>query len=164
MASLLKSASRFVIKPLVEQTSLVLKSSSRLAQSSGPNASASATVTATASVNQANDTENTVVITDSCVNRLKKIGNDSILRVWVEGGGCSGFQTKFDLVDSIESDDKVFEKDGVKVVIDCDSLTFLKGSTIDYEEELIRSSFSVSKNPQADQSCSCGVSFALKDL
>ncbi|CAI9737364.1 iron-sulfur cluster assembly 2 homolog, mitochondrial [Octopus vulgaris] len=156
MARLLKSANRFLVKPLVDQTSFVLKSSSRLAQSSVSDASVTP--------NKSNDHENTVIITDSCVNRLKRLGDDSILRVSVEGGGCSGFQTKFDLVETIESDDKVFEKDGVKVIIDSDSLSFLTGSTIDYEEELIRSSFTVAKNPQADQSCSCGVSFSLKDL
>lgn len=156
MALFLRSAGRCIAKPLVEQTSFILKSSSRLSQSSVPDASVT--------LNKSNDHENTVIITDSCVNRLKKLGDDSILRVSVEGGGCSGFQTKFDLVETIEDDDKVFEKDGVKVIIDSDSLTFLKGSTIDYVEELIRSSFTIAKNPQADQSCSCGVSFALKDL
>lgn len=57
---------------------------------------------------------------------------------------------------------RVFEKDGVKVVVDSMSLDFLHGSTIDYEEELIRSAFRVTSNPQASQGCSCGVSFSLK--
>ena len=56
----------------------------------------------------------------------------------------------------------MFEKDGVKIVVDSLSIDFLQGSTIDYEEELIRSAFRVTSNPQALQGCSCGTSFSLK--
>ncbi|CAH1118550.1 unnamed protein product [Phaedon cochleariae] len=105
-----------------------------------------------------------LLISNSCVDRLKKISNtpDDFLRVTVEGGGCSGFQYKFDLDSGVQEDDRVFEKDGVKVVVDSISLDYIKGATIDYQEELIRSAFKVVGNPLAEKGCSCGASFAVR--
>ena len=106
-------------------------------------------------------------LSDSCVRRLQTILKDPSenLRVFVEGGGCSGFQYKF-TVESKQKlnpdQDQIVERDGVKVIVDKDSLELLKGSTIDYQEELIKSSFRIVNNPNAEQGCSCGTSFSIK--
>ncbi|TYZ66752.1 hypothetical protein PybrP1_001933 [[Pythium] brassicae (nom. inval.)] len=88
-----------------------------------------------------------------------------MLRLAVEGGGCSGFQYVYEFQkDAADAeDDVVFEKDGGRVVVDKESLEFVRGSTVDYEQELIRSSFVVINNPRAVSGCGCGTSFDLKD-
>ena len=83
-----------------------------------------------------------------------------MLRVSVSGGGCSGFQYGFSLDDTVNPDDRTFERDGVTAVIDEVSLELLAGSEIDYVEELVGASFQV-KNPNAASSCGCGASFSI---
>ena len=83
-----------------------------------------------------------------------------LLRVSVEGGGCSGFQYKFDLVESPAADDFVIERDDARVLVDPTSLTFLQGAEIDYVDELIGASFKI-RNPNATASCGCGTSFSV---
>ena len=84
----------------------------------------------------------------------------TMLRVSVEGGGCSGFQYKFDMERAKAEDDLVIARDGAVVLIDPVSVGFMAGSEIDFVEDLIGASFKV-KNPLAKASCGCGTSFAL---
>ncbi|KAK2655289.1 hypothetical protein Ddye_008341 [Dipteronia dyeriana] len=90
-------------------------------------------------------------LSDNCIKRMKELqateNGKSVLRLGVETGGCSGFQYVFDLDDKINQDDRVFEREGIKLVIDDISFDFVKGATIDYVEELIRSAFVVSFLP-----------------
>ena len=83
-----------------------------------------------------------------------------MLRGSGSGGGCSGFQYGFSLDDTVNPDDRTFERDGVTAVIDEVSLDLLAGSEIDYVEELVGASFQV-KNPNATSSCGCGASFSV---
>lgn len=82
------------------------------------------------------------------------------LRVLVEGGGCSGFQYRFDIAAGSAPDDLVIEKDGVKVLVDPVSAPLLAGSELDFVTELMGQSFQI-RNPNATASCGCGTSFAL---
>jgi iron-sulfur cluster assembly accessory protein len=83
-----------------------------------------------------------------------------MLRVSVEGGGCSGFQYKFDMERAKADDDLVINRDGAVVLIDPVSVNYMAGSEIDFVDDLIGASFKV-KNPQAKASCGCGTSFTL---
>jgi len=89
-----------------------------------------------------------------------KQGKPAILRLAVEGGGCSGFQYRFGLADAPEADDSVSETDGVRLVVDPVSLDLIAGSVVDYVESLGGAAFRV-ENPQAAASCGCGSSFAV---
>ncbi|XP_076882228.1 iron-sulfur assembly protein IscA-like 2, mitochondrial [Bidens hawaiensis] len=87
---------------------------------------------------------------------------EKMLRLSIEAGGCSGFQYNFELEEKPNDDDRIFERDGVKLVVDTISLGFVKGATVDYVEELIRSGFQVAENPSAVGGCSCKSSFMVK--
>ena len=83
-----------------------------------------------------------------------------MLRVYVEGGGCSGFQYGFDLEQATEADDYIIERDGVRLVVDPLSYQYIVGSEIDYQEDLQGSQFVV-RNPNASTTCGCGLSFSI---
>ncbi len=91
---------------------------------------------------------------------LKKEPEGTMLRVSVEGGGCSGFQYKFDMDRAKTEDDLVIARDGAVVLIDSLSVGYMAGSEIDFVDDLIGAAFKV-KNPKATASCGCGTSFAL---
>jgi iron-sulfur cluster assembly accessory protein len=105
-----------------------------------------------------------VTVTERAARKIGQIlgkeATGTMLRVSVAGGGCSGFQYKFDMERSRADDDIVIEKSGATVLIDPVSLNYLAGSEIDFVDDLIGSSFKVN-NPQATASCGCGTSFAL---
>ena len=83
-----------------------------------------------------------------------------MLRLSVSGGGCSGFQYGFSFDETLTEEDRVFERDGVKLVVDEVSLGLLGGAEVDFVEELVGASFQV-RNPNAKSSCGCGSSFAI---
>ena len=106
-------------------------------------------------------------VTDNSFKRIAELIKDEsntnlVLRVSVDGGGCSGFMYKYELVaaDNILEDDYIAEKDGVKVVVDSISKQFLSGCVIDFIEQLGSSYFEV-KNPNATSKCGCGNSFSV---
>ena len=106
----------------------------------------------------------TVTLSESAARRIQAIsareGRPLMLRVAVEGGGCSGFQYQFDLVDAVQDDDLKVERDGAAAVVDIVSLALLGGSEIDFVDELAGAEFRV-RNPNAKSSCGCGVSFSI---
>ena len=91
---------------------------------------------------------------------LKAEPEGTMLRVSVEGGGCSGFQYKFDMERAKAADDLVIAQGGAVVLIDPVSVNYMAGSEIDFVDDLIGASFKI-KNPQAKAACGCGTSFAL---
>jgi iron-sulfur cluster assembly accessory protein len=105
-----------------------------------------------------------VAITERAARRISEImakePEGAMLRISVNGGGCSGFQYAFDVDRTRQDDDLVIEKDGARVLVDSVSLQYMDGSTIDFVDDLIGQSFQI-KNPQATASCGCGTSFSL---
>ena len=104
------------------------------------------------------------VFTDSAANKVKELiveeGNPDLkLRVFVTGGGCSGFQYGFTFDEETSDDDTVMQKNGVTLLVDPMSYQYLVGAEIDYTEDLEGSQF-VIKNPNATSTCGCGSSFS----
>lgn len=138
--------------------------------------------------------DSTLIVTESCLNQIELLlrqrrareGQDAdhddgcFLRVFVDAGGCSGFQYQFEVDDDLDEDEDVVvvmaklpkaggdESDETvmrpRVVVDETSMGFLEGSTIDYVIEMIKSAFVVSDNPQSESACGCGSSFAMKNF
>jgi iron-sulfur cluster assembly accessory protein len=137
------------------------------------------TMESTESISSLNQLSDTLIVTPSCVNQVQtliqqrqsKSGEEAanyFLRVYVDAGGCSGFQYQFEFDDEIDEDEDVVlvagEDSAPRVVVDKISLGFLKGSTLDYVQEMIKSSFVIADNPQSESACGCGSSFAVKNF
>jgi iron-sulfur cluster assembly accessory protein len=105
-----------------------------------------------------------VALSAAAARRIAAIGQEEgralMLRIAVEGGGCSGFQYQFDLVEQAEPDDHRIERDGAVALVDDISVALVKGSEIDFVDELAGAEFRV-RNPNAKSSCGCGVSFSI---
>jgi len=104
-------------------------------------------------------------ISESAVQRVNQLlatknNPDLLLRVYIQGGGCSGFQYGFQFDESQQEDDIAIEQSGVKVVVDMLSLQYLDGAEIDFRDDLLGSRFLVN-NPNATTTCGCGSSFAI---
>ncbi len=119
----------------------------------------------TSSVDLTNyETSDLLVFTDAAANKVKNLieeeNNDELkLRVFVSGGGCSGFQYGFTFDENIQDGDTKIEKNGVMLLVDPMSFQYLSGAEIDYKEDLEGSQF-VIKNPNATTTCGCGSSFS----
>ncbi len=116
-------------------------------------------------MNAATETQDPLIFTDSAANKVKQLieeeGNaDLKLRVFVSGGGCSGFQYGFTFDEVANEDDTVMTRNGVQLLIDPMSFQYLVGAEIDYTEGLEGSQF-VIKNPNATTTCGCGSSFSV---
>jgi len=116
-----------------------------------------------------------LTITDACYKRIQQLSEQRsasldtmYLRVFVDAGGCSGFSYNFELDsdENLEDDDVVFADDNslARLVVDEGSLDIMKGATVDFVQEMIKSSFEVRDNPQSESACGCGSSFAVKNF
>ena len=108
--------------------------------------------------------EPSITLSERAVRRiaemLKAEAAPALFRVSVEGGGCSGFQYRFDVVKEGAADDLLVERDGARVVVDPVSLGFVQGSEIDFVDDLIGAQFKVN-NPNVTAACGCGTSFSI---
>lgn len=116
-------------------------------------------------MNIATPSKHEVAATDAAMTRIaliiKNETDADALRISVEGGGCSGFSYKFDLVtDSNDTDDTVIARNGAKLLIDSLSLMYMGGSVVDFVDDLMGQSFKID-NPNAVASCGCGTSFSM---
>lgn len=116
-------------------------------------------------MNAMTETQDPLIFTDSAANKVKQLideeGNAELkLRVFVSGGGCSGFQYGFTFDEVMNDDDTVMSKNGVQLLIDPMSFQYLVGAEIDYQEGLEGAQF-VIKNPNATTTCGCGSSFSV---
>ncbi|APF37691.1 iron-sulfur cluster insertion protein ErpA [Chelatococcus daeguensis] len=105
-----------------------------------------------------------ITVTERAARRIKEVlkgePEGSMLRISVNGGGCSGFQYAFDIERNSSDDDVIVERDGAAVVVDSVSLQYIDGSVVDFVDDLIGQSFKI-ENPHATASCGCGTSFSL---
>ena len=105
-----------------------------------------------------------ITLTENAAKRVAWIAarqnKPAILRLSVDGGGCAGFTYRFELADEPESDDAVVETDGVRLAVDPVSLDLVKGSAVDFVEDLGGAAFRVT-NPNAQSGCGCGSSFSV---
>lgn len=107
---------------------------------------------------------NPIIFTDNAAAKVRELieeeGNDNLkLRVYVSGGGCSGFQYGFTFDEEVSDDDTQVEKNGVMILVDSTSISYLTGAEIDYKDDLNGSQF-VIRNPNATTTCGCGSSFS----
>jgi len=115
-----------------------------------------------------NSNMDNITVTNAAFDKVKDLLADpdfvepgtEALRVFIQGGGCSGFKYGFVFEPQIKEDDEIVERDGVKIVIDPMSLMYLSGSTIDYKRSLSGDQFTI-ENPQTTSTCGCGSSFSV---
>ncbi|SDU12602.1 iron-sulfur cluster assembly accessory protein [Stappia sp. ES.058] len=115
-------------------------------------------------VSVASASGDSVTVSPSALRRISRILSDeaegTMLRISVEGGGCSGFQYKYDLVTDREADDFIVEDAGATVIVDPVSLQYMSGSVVDYVDDIMGQSFQIN-NPLASAGCGCGTSFSI---
>lgn len=106
-----------------------------------------------------------LAVTPPAVDRIRYLRSkegkaEAALRLRIIAGGCSGMQYRIDLAERQRPDDRAFDRDGVRVLVDARSMTYLKNSTLDWYEDLLGGQFKIT-NPNAKHSCSCGISFTV---